>query len=94
MKPMLFELPKKAALSLIRLYQNTLSLDHGPLHRFTNQPRCKFHPTCSEYSHQSIERFGVLRGAFLSIKRILRCHPWSLGGIDPIPTSFQISKKV
>lgn len=70
---------------LIRLYQNTLSLDHGPLRRFTTQPRCKFHPTCSQYAYEAIGRFGLIKGIYLAVKRILRCHPWTLGGIDPIP---------
>ncbi|MBM3205207.1 membrane protein insertion efficiency factor YidD [Candidatus Uhrbacteria bacterium] len=82
---------KKLLTLLIRLYQKTLSLDHGPLSHFTKQPRCKFHPTCSQYAYDAIERFGVLKGSVLAIKRIGRCHPWSPGGIDPVPP---LSKEV
>jgi len=48
-------------------------------------PSCRFTPSCSEYMHQAIDKFGVARGAYLGLKRILRCHPWHPGGADPIP---------
>jgi putative membrane protein insertion efficiency factor len=45
--------------------------------------RCKYHPTCSAYAVQAVERFGILRGSVLAVWRILRCNPWSHGGYDP-----------
>lgn len=46
---------------------------------------CRFYPTCSSYAVTAIERFGVLRGSAMAITRLLRCHPWSPGGIDQVP---------
>ncbi len=49
------------------------------------KPSCRFYPTCSEYSHKAISRYGIIKGLFLSLKRILRCHPYNPGGFDPVP---------
>ncbi|MEG2457806.1 MAG: membrane protein insertion efficiency factor YidD [Bacilli bacterium] len=68
---------KKAIIKLIRLYQNT------PLHCHNN---CRFYPTCSEYTIISIERFGLIKGIYLGIKRIIRCNPFGKYGLDPVPT--------
>ena len=83
----------RLVITLINLYQKTLSPDHGPLKVFGGT--CRFQPTCSEYTKQAVERFGVLRGVALGAKRISRCHPWSAGGYDPVPeviTNNQSSK--
>jgi uncharacterized protein len=60
----------------IRLYQKTVSPLTGS--------RCKYHPSCSEYSVQAISKFGILRGLVLAGWRLLRCNPWSRGGFDPV----------
>lgn len=62
---------------LIKLYQYLVS----PLF----PRRCKFYPTCSSYTLQAIVKFGSIKGLLLGIRRILSCHPWALGGYDPIP---------
>jgi|TARA_B100000902_G_scaffold215150_1_gene204614 putative membrane protein insertion efficiency factor len=64
-------------LKIIRVYQKHLSPLLGP--------SCRFHPTCSEYALQAIETYGVFRGGFLAIKRILKCNPWGGSGADPLP---------
>jgi uncharacterized protein len=47
--------------------------------------RCRYHPTCSEYALIAVERFGAIKGSWMAIKRVGRCHPWHEGGIDPVP---------
>jgi hypothetical protein len=76
---------------MIKIYQKTLSLDHGYLGKvFPNRRNCKFTPTCSEYMYKSIDKFGILRGGWLGIKRLLRCNPWTQPGqYDPVPDSLQ-----
>ena len=75
---------RSLALSLIRGYQKTLSFDHGWLKVFFPQGYCKYYPSCSEYGHQAIKKYGVIRGGIKAIWRILRCNPWSHGGHDPV----------
>lgn len=83
----LFQLPRKVELLVIRGYQKTLSLDHGYLGKiYPNTRACKFTPTCSEYGYDSVKRFGIFKGNYLAIKRVLRCNPWSTPGqYDPVP---------
>jgi putative membrane protein insertion efficiency factor len=64
------------ARAAIRAYQLVISPLLGP--------RCKYHPTCSAYALEAIESFGILRGSVLAAWRVLRCNPWSLGGLDPV----------
>lgn len=72
-------------LSLIKLYQNTLSCDHGLMRFFYPGGFCRYQPTCSDYAYQSVERYGIIKGGRLAIWRIIRCHPGAKGGYDPIP---------
>lgn len=67
---------KKIALLGIRLYQRALS----PL----LPPACRFYPTCSHYAYQAIDRHGVLKGSWLALGRLARCHPFNPGGFDPV----------
>lgn len=78
-------LPRKFGQLLIVIYQRTLSLDHGPLSRFTTYRVCRYTPTCSEFGFEAVGRFGLVRGSWLTMKRLLRCTPWHIGGHDPVP---------
>ncbi|AMW32898.1 membrane protein insertion efficiency factor YidD [Fervidobacterium islandicum] len=73
---------RKAILAVIRFYQNYIS----PL----KPPTCRFEPTCSTYTYQAVERFGVFKGLLLGFWRILRCNPLSKGGYDPVPEEFSV----
>lgn len=68
---------RRFALLMIRIYQRTLSR--------VLPPSCRFEPSCSEYGIQAIERHGLIQGAWLTAKRIGRCHPFNPGGYDPVP---------
>lgn len=68
----------------IKLYQKTLSLDHGPLkHRYPHG-FCRFYPTCSQYGIEAIQKHGIIKGGIKTIWRIMRCNPWNKGGNDPV----------
>ncbi|MDO8963551.1 MAG: membrane protein insertion efficiency factor YidD [Coriobacteriia bacterium] len=81
-------LPVRAARGIviagIRAYKRLLS----PL----LPPACRFEPTCSTYALTSVERFGVVRGGWLALKRIGRCHPFHPGGFDPVPDSLRLKR--
>ncbi len=68
---------RRILIGLIRLYQLLISSVTGP--------RCRFHPTCSQYAEEAIRTHGTGRGATLAVRRVLRCHPLHPGGYDPVP---------
>ena len=71
---------REVLILLIRFYRRFLS----PL-----KPRtCRFHPTCSAYALEALERHGAFWGSYLAVRRLLRCHPWNPGGLDPVPAFF------
>ena len=67
---------KKVLISFIKFYRKFIS----PLKR----PSCRFYPTCSMYTLEAVEKYGALKGSFMGIKRILKCHPFHKGGYDPV----------
>jgi putative membrane protein insertion efficiency factor len=77
---------KKLVLWIIRAYQKTLSLDHGLLGKlFPNLRGCKFTPTCSEYTYEAIDKYGVFKGGVMGINRLSRCTPKApMGQYDPV----------
>ncbi|MDY7041301.1 MAG: membrane protein insertion efficiency factor YidD [Chloroflexota bacterium] len=68
---------RKIVLGLIRFYQRTISP--------ALPPTCRFYPSCSQYTYEAIVKHGFVRGSWLGLKRILRCHPLNPGGYDPVP---------
>jgi putative membrane protein insertion efficiency factor len=71
-------IPQFMVLVLIRFYQRTIS-------RILPPDTCRFYPSCSHYGFQAIAKYGIIRGGWMAIKRILRCHPFHPGGYDPVP---------
>ena len=64
-------------MGLVRFYQRYISK--------WLPPACRFHPSCSNYSYEALSRFGAIRGIYLTLRRLLRCHPFHPGGYDPVP---------
>lgn len=73
---------RKFTLWIIRIYQTRFS--KGFLKMFFLNNVCRFQPTCSEYTYQAVGKYGTIKGLFLGLSRIIRCHPFSQGGYDPI----------
>jgi putative membrane protein insertion efficiency factor len=81
-KGTIYELTKGGLIILIHLYRYSFSILFGPC--------CRFTPSCSSYALLSIHRFGIVEGAWLIFKRLIKCHPFHPGGYDPVP---EISQK-
>ncbi|PIR93746.1 membrane protein insertion efficiency factor YidD [Candidatus Falkowbacteria bacterium CG10_big_fil_rev_8_21_14_0_10_39_11] len=76
--------PRMIVLRMIKIYQKTLSPDHGHFKYLYPNGYCRYHPTCSCYGYEAIEKYGIFRGGIMAGWRILRCNPWSKGGNDPV----------
>ncbi|MCG7335956.1 membrane protein insertion efficiency factor YidD [Sporosarcina sp. ACRSM] len=75
---------KKILMGFIKIYQKIIS----PL----TPPSCRFYPTCSHYGLEALEKHGALKGSWLTIRRILKCHPFHEGGFDPVPEKGEKEK--
>jgi putative membrane protein insertion efficiency factor len=72
---------RRVVLLPIRFYQYAISPFMAP--------HCRYHPTCSEYTAEAVTRYGALRGLWMGVRRVSRCHPWAEGGYDPVPEKTQ-----
>jgi len=77
---------KKLLIYFVRAYQLLISPLLGA--------NCRFHPTCSQYMIDAIDRFGVFKGMWLGMRRLSHCHPWHEGGLDPVPELNKTSDKI
>lgn len=83
---------KYLLLTTIKIYQLLLSFDHGiPSKLLPSIKVCIYYPSCSAYGYESIKRYGSIIGSYLAIRRILKCGPWSEGGLDPVK-SLELTK--
>ena len=80
--PRLLRAPVRFLLALIHLYQRLI--------RPILPPTCRFHPSCSDFAAEAIQRHGAARGALLAVARVARCHPFHPGGVDPVPDRFTL----
>ncbi len=80
-KGFIYGVMREGVVLLIHLYRHTFSIVLGPC--------CRFTPSCSSYALIAIQRFGVIKGGFLSFRRVLKCHPFHVGGYDPVPEVTQ-----
>lgn len=81
--------PRYFILRMIKLYQKTISFDHGVLSTLFPGGYCKFQPTCSDYTYLAIEKYGLIKGGLMGLGRVFRCNPFSKGGHDPVDKSFK-----
>ena len=72
-----FLLPRNLSVLVLRLYRAVISPIYGDV--------CRYYPSCSSYALQAVQRYGVVRGSWMGMRRIVRCHPWAVGGVDDVP---------
>jgi uncharacterized protein len=83
----MLQIPSRIAIVLISLYQKTLSPDHSWLKAKYPHGFCRYYPSCSQYTKEAIVKFGLVKGGWMGLKRILKCNPWAKPSIDLIPNS-------
>lgn len=76
--------PRALVIRIIRIYQKTLSFDHGFLKIFYPHGFCRFYPSCSDYGVEAIKKYGIIKGGIMTTWRVMRCNPWNKGGNDPV----------
>jgi len=77
-------LPRQLVVNLIKIYQKTISFDHGFFKIFYPHGFCRFAPSCSQYGVEALTKYGLIRGGLMTVWRVIRCNPWNKGGYDPV----------
>ncbi len=80
----LFLIPRLVVLKMIKIYQKIFSPDHGLWKVAHPHGYCRFKPTCSEFGYEAIARYGIIKGGWLAMGRLIRCNPWNKGGWDSV----------
>ncbi|MEI7579923.1 MAG: membrane protein insertion efficiency factor YidD [bacterium] len=89
----LIKLPAWIIMLMIRIYQFLFSFDHSFWSKYVVVKVCIYEPSCSEFTFQAIDKFGLGKGAIMGFFRILRCSPMQIGGYDPVPERFMIRRE-
>ncbi|MBI4778956.1 membrane protein insertion efficiency factor YidD [Candidatus Falkowbacteria bacterium] len=76
--------PRYITVKILKIYQKTISFDHGIFKFLYPQGFCRFYPTCSNYAVEAIEKYGLIKGGIKAVWRVLRCNPFNSGGFDPL----------
>lgn len=85
-------IPKEIGKFLIKIYQFFLSFDHSFWAPYVGARVCIHEPSCSQYTYEAIDRFGLILGSIMGFFRVLRCNPMAEGGYDPVPNHFSIRR--
>ncbi len=86
----ILKIPRNIGKLTIRLYQKLLSFDHAFWAKYVDYRVCIHEPSCSEYTYQAVDKFGLVLGSIMGFARIMRCNPYSKGGYDPLPDKFSL----
>ena len=76
--------PRLIAIKILKIYQKTLSFDHGVFKFLYPNGFCRFKPSCSDYAIQALEKYGFFKGGIKAVWRVIRCNPFNAGGYDPL----------
>lgn len=76
--------PRYLVIKILKIYQKTLSFDHGIFKFLYPRGFCRFRPTCSDYAIEAVQKYGVIKGGLKAGWRVLRCNPFNSGGVDPV----------
>lgn len=88
----IINIPKEIGKLLIKFYQYFFSFDHSFWAKYVNTRVCIHEPSCSQYTYEAVDKFGLILGSIMGFFRIMRCNPFAKGGYDPVPEHFSITR--